>query len=288
MAEGATKLITFTKVQPGATAGAAWNNAFGDVYHLNAWPKVAPGVTGSAELVQVKTVIKADPVEKELHFTVKNTGSTVIDIDVWAFWWAWPIGAALEAIRADFNVPALGGAIVTTGGVAALDVAGIRKHGNTTKVEAGDRWHLGSDTKAMTATLVAVLAQKGQVDWDWTVADVFTEWASTMKAMFKDMTFERLMAHRSGIIDTKAAESTALADTAKTITARRKEVAKLVIHRNHTGGENFLYHNWNFVLVGAMLERVTGASWEDLMNTHVFTPLGMTTAGYGPRAAPAT
>ncbi len=43
---------------------------------------------------------------------------------------------------------------------------------------------------------------------------------------------------------------------------------------------------WLRVLVGAMVERVMGASWEALMDTHAFSPLGMTTVGYGPPAAP--
>ena len=111
----------------------------------------------------------------------------------------------------------MGGAIVTKQEIAALDVAGIRKHGSNVAVEAGDRWHLGSDTKAMTDKLLAVLAQKGVVDWNLTVAQAFPEWAQTMKDMFKDATFERLMAHRSGSLNVTANESTALADTSKTV-----------------------------------------------------------------------
>jgi CubicO group peptidase (beta-lactamase class C family) len=43
----------------------------------------------------------------------------------------------------------------------------------------------------------------------------------------------------------------------------------------------FDYQNANFILAGAMLERCTGKSWEDLMKTEIFQPLGMTTAGFG-------
>lgn len=43
----------------------------------------------------------------------------------------------------------------------------------------------------------------------------------------------------------------------------------------------FNYQNANFILAGAMIERCTGKSWEDLMKTEIFQPLGMTTAGFG-------
>jgi CubicO group peptidase (beta-lactamase class C family) len=286
--QGATKLLTFTDVQPGATVHGWWNNANAEVYRLNAWPKVAAGVDASAEVTRNSSVKHHTPSERELHFYVKNTGAAVSDIEVWAFWWNWTIGPILQSVRAEFGVPALGGAIVTRQGIAALDVAGIRKHGSDVAVDAGDRWHIGSDTKAMTATLLAVLAAKGAVGMDITVADAFPEWVETMNPMFKETSFERLMAHRSGIVDVTAAESHALSDMTKSVTKRRRQFAQLLTHREHGGdlilnapGLIFSYQNANFILAGAMLERCTGKSWEDLMKTELFVPLGMTTAGFG-------
>jgi CubicO group peptidase (beta-lactamase class C family) len=285
---GAVKLVTFTEVAPNATVHSWWNNANAEVYRLNAWPVVAPGVAASAEITETSSVVHGSPSERELHFYVKNTGTTTIDIDVWAFWWNWTLKATLEAVRAEFNVPAVGGAIVTNQGVKLVDVAGIRKNGSTVAVEVGDRWHLGSDTKAMTATLVGVLAQKGTVGWDITVAQAFPEWAQTMNDMFEETTFERLAAHRSGIVNVTSEEWAALGDTSKTVQERRRDFAQLITHREHgmdpefdTPGFVFSYQNANFILIGAMLERCTGKSWEDLIKTEVFQPLGMSTAGFG-------
>jgi len=81
------KIRTFTNVQPGATADSWWNNANSEVYRLNAWPKVAPGVTASAEITKISSVVRGSPSERELHYWVKNTGTTQVDIAVWAFWW---------------------------------------------------------------------------------------------------------------------------------------------------------------------------------------------------------
>jgi D-alanyl-D-alanine carboxypeptidase len=283
------KILTFTNIQPGATAHGWWNNANSEAYRLNAWPKVAPGVTASAEITKISGVVHGSPSERELHFDVQNTGATTIDIDVWALGWDWSLQDMLDAVRAEFGVPAVGGATVTTLGIKELGVSGIRKHGSTVAIETGDRWHLGSDTKAMTATLLAVLAQKGIVGWDVTVAQAFPEWAQTINAIFKDAKFERLMAHRSGILNVTSEEYTALADASNTVPQRRREFARLITHRQHgdpnvlfdAPGVIFSYQNANFILAGAMLERCTGKSWEDLMTTELFQPLGMTTAGFG-------
>jgi CubicO group peptidase (beta-lactamase class C family) len=287
--EGGFKVLTLTNVQPGATAHGWWNNANSEVYRLNAWPKVSPGVSASAEITKVQSIVHGNPSERELHFYVKNTGASAVDIDVWGFRWDWSLKVVLEGIRAQFNVPAVGGATVTRRGISMVDVAGIRKHGSNVAVETGDRWHLGSDTKAMTATLLAVLVQKGVVGWDVTVAQAFPEWAQTMKTMFKETTFERLMAHRSGIVNVAPNENDALTDTSQTVPERRREFARLITHRQHgdpnvlfdAPGFVFSYQNANFILAGAMLERCTGKSWENLMTTEVFQPLGMTSAGFG-------
>jgi CubicO group peptidase (beta-lactamase class C family) len=42
------------------------------------------------------------------------------------------------------------------------------------------------------------------------------------------------------------------------------------------------YSNAGYIIAGAMAEKVTGHSWEDLMRAGLFKPLGMTTAGFGP------
>ena len=87
MATGGMKLTTIANVAPGATIAKSWNNANAEVYSLHAWPVVGPGVIASAEITKTTFVVHGNPQERELHYAVKNTGTTQVDIDVWAFWW---------------------------------------------------------------------------------------------------------------------------------------------------------------------------------------------------------
>jgi hypothetical protein len=84
---GGLKLTTLTQVAAGSTVNLVWNNANAEVYSLHAWPVVAAGVDSSAEITKVKFVVHGNPSERELHYSVKNTGTTKANIDVWAFWW---------------------------------------------------------------------------------------------------------------------------------------------------------------------------------------------------------
>ena len=62
------------------------------------------------------------------------------------------IVALLEPIRAKASMTAMGGAVVTSRGLVAQGVTGVRALGSKVPVTTADRWHIGSCTKAMTAT----------------------------------------------------------------------------------------------------------------------------------------
>jgi len=86
-AHGGTKLTTLTAVAPGVTSNMIWHNANAEVYSLLARPVVAPGLTASAEITTMSFVVHGNPQQRELHYAVKNTGTTTANIEVWAFWW---------------------------------------------------------------------------------------------------------------------------------------------------------------------------------------------------------
>src|SRR6478735_3533152 len=67
----------------------------------------------------------------------------------------------IEPIRAAHGVPGMGAAILDANGLVAAGAAGTRKAGGQQAVTVNDLWHLGSDTKAMTATLVGMFVDEG-------------------------------------------------------------------------------------------------------------------------------
>ena len=76
---------------------------------------------------------------------------------------------------------------------------GTRRAGVNIPVTINDRFHLGSDTKAMTSLLAAMLVEEGKLRWNTTLAEVFPELAEKMDAGFRNVTLEQLLSHTSGI-----------------------------------------------------------------------------------------
>jgi CubicO group peptidase (beta-lactamase class C family) len=189
--------------------------------------------------------------------------------------------AILEPIRLKHGVPALGAAIVTSRGLEAIGVAGVRKAGMDVRVATADHWHLGSDTKAMTAWLMALLVEQGKLRWETRVGETFPELAAAAASpQFKKITLRELLCHRSGL---PANIFWGLIPRSQPIKEQRLAAVKAasLARLDAEPGSKYLYSNLGYVVAGAMAERAAGDSWEELMRKFVFEPLGMTSAGFG-------
>ena len=102
-------------------------------------------------------------------------------------------------MRLKYDLPALGAAIVTPQ-KTYVAVAGVRKVGNPALVTDDDAWHLGSCTKAMTATLAALLIQDKIVRWDTSIGEVFPE-ISAMRDEYRAVTVRQLLDQRGGFAE---------------------------------------------------------------------------------------
>jgi CubicO group peptidase (beta-lactamase class C family) len=191
----------------------------------------------------------------------------------------------LESVRQEYGLPALGAAIVTPAGVYVLDVVGTRQHGRSTPVSERDLWHLGSDTKAMTATLAAVLIDQGLLAWATTLGEVFPELirSSSVHPSYASLTILHLLQQRTGQRGNyEAGDLRFLAAEGLTNAQRRKAYVAYRLIQPPVLPLEHSYSNHNYVIAGAMLEKVTGRPWEELMRTELFDPLRMETAGFGP------
>jgi CubicO group peptidase (beta-lactamase class C family) len=203
-------------------------------------------------------------------------------------------GASLDSVLqpylARYDLPALAAAVVKSGEVVASGAVGTRRIGTNTSVTIEDRFHIGSDTKAMTALIAAMLVEDGRLRWTSTVAEVFPELAATMDPALKGVTLKHLLSHTSGIpSDTEADEKLirqSFAQEKLNIDELRSWVVRQLVTRplQSPPDARFAYANMGYLLAGAMLERAAGQTWEELIVERVFDPLGLKTAGLGPQA----
>src|SRR5438105_15554252 len=108
------------------------------------------------------------------------------------------VSALLAPIIQKHDVPGMAAAVVQSGETVALGVAGVRTRGKPDKIVAADRFHIGSDTKALTAMLCGILVEEGKLKWDQTLGETFPELKSSMNPQYQAVTLEQLLTHRGG------------------------------------------------------------------------------------------
>ena len=71
----------------------------------------------------------------------------------------------LQSYLQRYDLPALAAAVIKNGEIIASGAVGTRRAGTNSPVTIDDRFHIGSDTKAMTALIAAMLVEGGKIRW---------------------------------------------------------------------------------------------------------------------------
>src|SRR5690606_17204118 len=136
---------------------------------------------------------------------------------------------------------------------------------------------LGSITKQFTAVLIMQLVEQGKLQLHVPV----TTWLPDYPKKNGDIiTIHHLLTHTSGIPN-----MTSCPGFIKDVSRNAYTPAQLVkISADSTlefkPGERFAYSNSGYLLLGHIIEKVTGKSYEQVLQEHILTPLGMTNTGY--------
>jgi D-alanyl-D-alanine carboxypeptidase len=187
----------------------------------------------------------------------------------------------LEDFRAKHRPPALGAAIVTRGGDLELDVIGERVRGGGDPVRPEDRWHIGSCGKSITATLYARLVERGDAQWNVSVAELFSD--LSVDAGWREVTVDDVFVCQAGLPAnlTRANMVAAWKDT-KPLPDQRTEVSAVALARAPRRPGRFLYSNLGYIVIGAAIERITRLPFESAISKHVLEPLEIHSGGFGP------
>jgi CubicO group peptidase (beta-lactamase class C family) len=155
----------------------------------------------------------------------------------------------------------------------------VRKVGSDVAITCNDLVHLGSCTKAMTSAMLATLVAEGKLSWDMKLIEAIPKLKKSIHPDYRNISLWQLLTHRAGLplnpLDWEAHNS-------KEIKERRLAILKDNLSSPPTIklGE-FNYSNFGYMVAACMAERITGLSWESLMQKCLFDPLGMTSTGFG-------
>ncbi|MFT5322570.1 MAG: CubicO group peptidase (beta-lactamase class C family) [Planctomycetaceae bacterium] len=197
-----------------------------------------------------------------------------------------PLTELIIRLRQENKLVGLAAMVMVNGKVVDSAVDGERKTGSGVLLEIGDRWHLGSVTKSITATMIARLVetkQMKQMKWSDSIGDRFPD--ASIHEDWKPVTLRQLLTHTAGAPANfsfwVALERPALGLACTK--ARRTAVLNVLAFKPlHRPGEKFAYSNVGYTIAGAMAEEATGMTWEALVRREVFVPLKLVNSGFGP------
>ena len=137
------------------------------------------------------------------------------------------------------------------------------------------KFRLGSITKQFTAASILLLEERGKLSLD----DPIKKHMPDAPAAWDAITIFSLLTHTSGITN-----FTALPDY-KSLKLVEMPVAKTIVTvrdkpLDFVPGEKMSYSNSGYLVLGHVIERITGASYEKFVTDNIFTPLGMKDSGY--------
>jgi CubicO group peptidase (beta-lactamase class C family) len=197
--------------------------------------------------------------------------------------------AYLAELRAASRSPALAAAARRRDGALIGAVDGLRQAGEEALATIEDLWHLGSITKSMTSTLVALLVEDGALSWETTVGEALGAAVPDMRDDHRDANLLHLLSHRAALRPNVGTLSL-LRFPLEEDDPRGSRIAwaaeALADRPVGTKGESFLYSNSGYVVAGAMIEARLGAPWESVIAERLFAPLGLASAGFGAPGAP--
>lgn len=150
------------------------------------------------------------------------------------------------------------------------------------KIDLDTQFRIGSMNKMFTAVAVLQLIERGKLRLDGTIADYWPDYPNHDLAT--RVTVRHLLTHTGGTgdiftpeFDAHRLEIKTLADYAKLYGARALEFEP---------GSQFRYSNYGYILLGILIEKVSGLSYYDYVERNVYRPAGMIHTASLPESTP--
>ena len=170
----------------------------------------------------------------------------------------------------EFKVPGAAVAIVKDGKIMLAKGYGYRDVARKLPVTGKTEFPIASITKSFTVTALGTLADQGKLDWDKPVREYLPGFRMYDPVATEQFTARDMVTHRSGLPRHDLVWYTSSFP-------RDQIVEKLrYLEPNKPLRSKFQYNNLMFLTAGYLGGRINGSTWEELVQSNVLAPLGMT------------
>lgn len=176
-----------------------------------------------------------------------------------------------EQIRVDGR-PGLSVAVIQHGDVIYSGAHGVRQLGGNEELTPQHVFHFASVSKSFVATAIVQLVEQGKMDLDDSVTE-FLPYFSMSDEGFRDITIRQMLNHTSGMPDVEdyAWNNPEFDDGAAERSVRAMASEQLL----WAPGTGYEYSNMAFDVIGDVIAKASGQSFEAYMRTNILEPLGM-------------
>ncbi len=166
----------------------------------------------------------------------------------------------LNQLRLEHQLPGIGFAVVAPHNVLMSGVSGHADLTDSSMLSLGTRFHLGSNSKAVTSWMALHMVKAGKISWDSKITDILPELAAGMHKAYRKTTLADLLSHRAKLPAYTAGDDAMLwYRCPHDGSSCRLEFSRQVLSQKpvkHEKGKKYAYSNAGYVVVSAMLERV--------------------------------
>lgn len=179
----------------------------------------------------------------------------------------------IASVLQTFEVPGVSIAIVKDGKPLLTKGYGIKKIGTSAPVDANTLFAIASNSKAFTATALAMLAEEGKLKWDDPVIDYLPWFRTSDEYITAHLTIRDLLVHHSGI-PAYAGDLMLFPPS----NYSRKEIIRRLRYIPFVNGfrSAYAYDNVFYLVAGEVIAAASGMPWEDFIKMRIFDKVGMT------------
>ncbi len=208
-----------------------------------------------------------------MRIAMRIFASTVLLLGMTSVAWTQDIGTQADSyLTAWANQGRFSGAVLIAKGDKVLLRKGYGKANHELNVANSPDmvFRIGSITKSFTALSILQLEEKGKLK----VSDPVAKYVPELPAAWSAITIDQLLCHKSGIPDFVNAKAYNDFSDSKHVENALKEYADKPLLSKP--GDVLRYSNSGYILLGRIIEHVTGESYGDYLTANILKPAGMT------------
>lgn len=174
------------------------------------------------------------------------------------------------------SIPGMSLAVVYDGQEVLRTGYGITDLENPFLVNERTVFRLASLSKGFAPVLVGILVDEGVLDWDDPIVKYLPDFKLSKQKATEELTIRHVLSHTTGL------PRHAYSNLLNMAVPYREIVPRLAgVSLPHNPGSIYNYQNVAYSLIGDVVEKATGISYDSLLTSRIFQPLGMTTASVG-------